>query len=171
MTALYEHGSATRLLAGPALLLALAMAATVGAALGFEHIGGYIPCALCLEQRVPYYAGVPAALGAALSASRGAPSCLTRGLLAIAAALMAYGLALGIYHSGIEWGWWPGPAECGAAGGGAVSSGKDLLSQIDTVTPPSCDEAAGRFLGISFANAQVLTALALAYFAVRLARR
>ena len=35
------------------------MAATVGTALGFQHIGGYIPCKLCLEQRMPYYVGVP----------------------------------------------------------------------------------------------------------------
>ena len=35
------------------------MAATVGTALGFQHLGGYIPCKLCLEQRTPYYVGVP----------------------------------------------------------------------------------------------------------------
>ena len=51
-----------------AIFLALAMAATVGTALGFEHIGGYIPCKLCLGQRMPYYIGVPVMLLAALSA-------------------------------------------------------------------------------------------------------
>ena len=51
-----------------ALFLALAMAATVGTALGFQHIGGYIPCKLCLEQRMPYYIGVPLMLLAALAA-------------------------------------------------------------------------------------------------------
>ena len=50
-----------------ALFLAVAMAATVGTALGFEHIGGYIPCALCLMQRTPYYIGVPVALVALAS--------------------------------------------------------------------------------------------------------
>ncbi|TIL77246.1 MAG: disulfide bond formation protein B, partial [Mesorhizobium sp.] len=42
-----------------ALFLAAAMAATVGSALAFQHLGGYIPCKLCLEQRTPYYIGVP----------------------------------------------------------------------------------------------------------------
>jgi len=42
-----------------ALFLAVAMAATVGSALGFQYLGGYIPCHLCLEQRTPYYVGVP----------------------------------------------------------------------------------------------------------------
>ena len=50
-----------------ALLLLFGMAATVGIALGFEHIGGYIPCKLCLEQRWPYYAGVPLMAVAAVS--------------------------------------------------------------------------------------------------------
>ena len=48
--------------AGPllaSLLATLGMAATVGGALAFEHIGGYIPCALCLMQRTPYYWGIP----------------------------------------------------------------------------------------------------------------
>ena len=158
-------------LALPAFVLAVAMAVVVGTALGFEHIGGYIPCKLCLEQRVPYYAGVPIALLAALAAAFKAPAAVSRGLLVVAGLAMAYALYLGVYHSGVEWSWWAGPADCTATGGGAISSGKDLLSQIDTVKPPSCDEAAGRFLGISFANAQVLTALGLMLFAFNAARR
>ena len=41
---------------------------TILGALGFEHIGGYQPCALCLQERVPYYAGLPLALVAAIVA-------------------------------------------------------------------------------------------------------
>ena len=124
-------------LALPAFVLAVAMAVVVGTALGFEHIGGYIPCKLCLEQRVPYYAGVPIALLAALAAMFKAPAMLPRALLVAAGLAMAYALYLGIYHSGVEWSWWAGPADCTATGGGAISSGKDLLSQIDTVKPPN----------------------------------
>jgi len=36
-----------------ALALAVAAAATVGAALVFEHGLGYVPCKLCLTERVP----------------------------------------------------------------------------------------------------------------------
>ena len=42
-----------------AAFLTVAMAATVGSALAFQYIGGYIPCKLCYEQRIPYYVGVP----------------------------------------------------------------------------------------------------------------
>ena len=41
---------------------ALVLFVAVGAiltALGFEHIGGYQPCPLCLQQRWAYYAGIP----------------------------------------------------------------------------------------------------------------
>ncbi|TIT70948.1 MAG: disulfide bond formation protein B, partial [Mesorhizobium sp.] len=82
-----------------ALFLAVAMAATVGSALAFQYIGGYIPCHLCLEQRTPYYVGAPLMLLAAIASLLKAPACLTRGLLAVGGLLMLYGLYLGVYHS------------------------------------------------------------------------
>ena len=142
-------------------LIALAMAAVVGGALGFEHIGGYIPCALCLEQRVPYYVGVPVLLIAAGAAWVGSRTLALIGLL-IAAALMAWAIYLGVYHAGAEWGFWPGPTDCGvsAAGAAAVENG-NLLEALNSTRPPSCDEAAGRFLGLSFAGWQVVAATGL----------
>ena len=38
----------------------LTAVAVILAALAFEHIGGYTPCPLCLQQRYAYYAGLPA---------------------------------------------------------------------------------------------------------------
>jgi disulfide bond formation protein DsbB len=153
-----------------ALFLALAMAGTVGTALGFEHIGGFIPCKLCLAQREPYYAGVPVALLALAGAAFGWRGCFTRGMFVIAGLLMSYGVILSIYHSGVEWHWWPGPADCGAAAtSGITTDAGDLLGALDSVTPPSCDEAAGRFLGLSFAGWNVLASLALAVVAWRAA--
>ena len=66
-----------------ALVLTLGLAATVGSALGFEHIGGYIPCALCLLERLPYYYAIPVAGLAALSSALNGPAWLTRALLLI----------------------------------------------------------------------------------------
>lgn len=146
-----------------ALFLAFAMAAVVGTALGFEYLGGFIPCKLCLEERVPYYAGVPAALLAAAGAALGWRGCMTRGMLGIVALLMTYGVILATYHAGAEWHWWAGPNDCGAAAtSGITTDAGGLLGALDAVTPPSCDEAAGRFLGLSFAGWNVLASLALA---------
>ena len=151
-----------------ALFLAAAMAAVVGTALGFEHLGGFIPCKLCLAQREPYYAGVPVALLAAAGAALGWRGCFVRGMLTVVALLMTYSIALAVYHSGVEWSWWAGPADCGAAAtSGITTDAGSLLGTLDAVTPPSCDEAAGRFLGLSFAGWNVLASLALAAIAWR----
>ena len=45
-----------------ALLVLVVALATIAGAWGFELIGKYQPCALCLQERVPYYIGVPIAL-------------------------------------------------------------------------------------------------------------
>ena len=74
-----------------------------GTALGFEHIGHYIPCKLCLEQRIPYYIGVPVMALAAVSAALRWPSVVTRLLLLVGGLLMAWGLFLAVRHSGVEW--------------------------------------------------------------------
>jgi len=153
-----------------ALFLAVAMAAVVGSALGFEHIGGYIPCALCLEQRIPYYIGAPLMLVAAILSKAGGPSWAVRGLLAIGGLLMLYGLALGIYHSGVEWHWWEGPASCATSADAVTTDAGSLLGDLSSKKPPSCDAAALRVLGLSFAGWNVLASAALAAIAFRGAR-
>ena len=144
-----------------AALGALGMAVTVGTALGFQHIGGYIPCKLCLEQRIPYYVGIPVMLLALVSSALRLPPIVTRGLLLAGALLMTWGLWLGVFHSGVEWGFWPGPTDCGVVAAPEGGAG-NLLDQLDAVIPPSCDQAAGRFLGLSFAGWNVVASLALA---------
>jgi disulfide bond formation protein DsbB len=148
-----------------ALALVAGMALTVGTALGFQHIGGYIPCKLCLEQRTPYYVGIPLMALAAVSAALGLPAIVTRGLLFAGGLLMAYGAYLGGYHSGVEWGWWAGPTDCGVVNVAPTGGTGGVLDQLNAVIPPACDEAAGRFLGLSFAGWNVLASAALAVIA------
>lgn len=150
-----------------ALLLTVAMAATVGSALGFEHIGGYIPCALCLLQRLPYYYGIPVALLATLSAAFGGPTWLTRGLLLIAGIMMVVGAGMGVYHAGAEWGFWEGPATCATTAQGVTQNAGDLLGELDSKKPPSCTEASLRVLGLSFAGWNVIASLILAAVAFK----
>lgn len=153
-----------------AAFLAVAMAAVVGTALGFEHIGGFVPCKLCLEQREPYYAGVPIALLVLIGAYLRWPAIIVRGGLLLVGLLMAYGLYLSVYHSGVEWAWWMGPADCSTSSTtGITTDATDLLGALDTVTPPSCDQAAGRFLGLSFAGWNVIASLFLMLIAFKAA--
>lgn len=148
-----------------ALLIGLAMIATVGGALLFQHLGGYIPCKLCYEQRTPYYLGVPVMLAAFLSASFKGPSWLTRALLAFGGLLMLWAAYLGAYHAGVEWGWWAGPTDCGAAAPSVNTGGAGVLDSLDSFVPPACDHAALRIAGISLAGWNFLIALVLAVVA------
>lgn len=152
-----------------ALGLAIAMAGVVGTALAFEHIGGFIPCALCLLQREPYYVGVPVALVAALSSFMTWPGCLSRGLLAIVGLLMVYGFVLSANHAGVEWQFWAGPADCASGAANVPTDASNLLGAIDAERAPSCDTAAGRFLGLSFAGWNAVATAILAYGAFRAA--
>ncbi|MFD2236700.1 disulfide bond formation protein B [Aureimonas populi] len=148
-----------------ALLVAAGMSATVGGALLFEHVGGYIPCALCLAQRTPYYIAIPVALVALAAGLLRAPDRLVRVLLVAVALLMGWAAYLGVFHAGFEWGWWAGPADCGAVGGFDLGGG-DLLSQLDGVRPPSCEEPALLVLGFSLAAWNALAASVLAVIAL-----
>jgi disulfide bond formation protein DsbB len=139
------------------LMLLIALAAILGA-LGFEHIGGYLPCHLCLLQRTPYYVGVPVGAGTVLAVAIAAPRLLVVALFAIFAALMLYGAGLAVYHAGVEWGFWQGPASCAPSIG--VSSAADMLSQLEQHAP-SCTDAALRILGLSFAGWNALVSALL----------
>jgi disulfide bond formation protein DsbB len=149
-----------------ALILALA-SATIAGAWGFELIGGYIPCALCLTQRIPYYVGIPVALAALAAALFGGPAWMKRLLLVAVAVVFAYGAWLGVYHAGAEWGFWPGPSDCAAGAAPPTTSAEDILSQIEGMRVVSCTEASWRFpagWGLSFAgwNAAISVVLVLA---------
>lgn len=124
------------------------------AAWGFELIGGYVPCKLCLQERVFYYVGLPLALAAlVLFLRRGGR--LPVALLAMTGLVFLAGTALGIYHSGAEWAWWPGPTDCGG-GSGPITNPADLLNALANTKIVRCTEAAWRFpnvpWGLSFAG-------------------
>ena len=155
-----------------ALTILLIAAATILGALGFEHIGGYQPCALCLMQRTPYYVGVPLAAATALAAWRGGSRTVLTVLFALLGALMLYSLGLAVYHAGVEWRFWEGPDSC--APSVSVGSAADMLNQLETTTAPSCTDAVWRFLGLSFAGWNVLVSALLAglgFYAAALSRR
>ena len=152
----------------PAFVFVLGLATILGA-WGFQLIGGYMPCKLCLEERIPYYVGVPlafVALAAALSAA--APPWIRRLALGLAAIIFIYGAYLGTYHAGAEWGWWPGPSDCGAGGAAPATNSADLLKQLNGIRIVSCTEASWRFptgWGLSFAGWNAVVSLVLAAFA------
>ncbi|HYS47451.1 MAG TPA: disulfide bond formation protein B [Xanthobacteraceae bacterium] len=151
----------------PAAVAAIAVAAGgVAVMLGayfFQYVLKYQPCPLCLEQRIPYYVGIPLALVVAVAAARRAPRpLLALGFAALALAMLI-GAALAAYHAGIEWHLWAGPQDC--SGGGLGTPGS-VLEQFNTVRIVRCDEAPWRLFGLSLAGYNVLISLALAAVAL-----
>ena len=146
------------------LILALAFAAIAGAWI-FEAFG-YLPCELCLKQRIPYYFGVPLAALVAYIALRGPRGLLTAGFAALALIFAASAL-FGAYHAGVEWGLWPGPQEC--TGVSALPTAGDLLNALKTVKVVRCDEVAIRILGLSLAGWNAVVSAAITLLAARAA--
>jgi disulfide bond formation protein DsbB len=167
-SALPSQNWAERARAEPAAAAAIAVfvlsLATLGGAWFFEYVLKLAPCPLCLMQRIPYHVIIPLSLLLAIAALVRAPrNLLLVGFAAIAIAA-ACNIVLGIYHAGVEWHWWAGPADCS----GPLTdlrTGGSLLDQLHAVHVVRCDEAAWRFLGLSLAGYNVLISLALALIA------
>ncbi|MCC5964143.1 MAG: disulfide bond formation protein B [Rhodobacteraceae bacterium] len=131
----------------------VALAGSVGLLLGalaFEHIGGLAPCPLCIWQRWPH---VVALLGAG--------ALIWSPLALIGAAGAAGSGGIGVYHTGVERGWWEGPASC-AAGEVSGMSAEELLAQIMAAPVVRCDEVPWEMLGLSMASWNAVASFAIA---------
>lgn len=134
----------------------LALAGSVGLLLGalaFQYIGGMAPCALCIWQRWPHLVALLGAgaltFGAPLFALIGAAGAATSG-------------GIGVYHTGVERGWWPGPSSCSAGGNLSGLSPEELLAQIMAAPVVRCDEVPWEMLGLSMASWNAVASFAIA---------
>lgn len=133
-------------------VIAAVLLATIAGAWIFQWMG-YEPCELCYKQRWAYYIGIPLALIAALAG----PRALKPGLYLLAL-ILAGNAVFGVYHAGIEWKWWEGPATCS----GSLSAGLPDLTKKAVL----CNEAALRIFGLSLAGWNAVISAALAGLAV-----
>ena len=111
----------------------------LGGALGSQYIGGLHPCEMCYWQRWPHAAAILLAGTGLLLPSR------VRLLTALAALAIAISGAIGVFHAGVELGWWQGLTQCTA--GGALS-----LDELMNVPLVRCDQVQWSLLGISMAG-------------------
>lgn len=126
----------------------------LGGAFLFQ-LAGYAPCEMCIWQRWPH--AVAILLGVMALAGIVPRACIA---LAGVAALVTS--ALGLFHAGVEQGWWPGPSSCtGDSGGLGGLSGTDLLSTTNAETIVLCDDIVWQF-GLTMAGWNALLSLALA---------
>ncbi len=155
--AAYRAGALAFVIAAGAILMAL----------GFEYLGGYLPCPLCLQQRYAFYVGVPLLFGALVLTSAEQRSLAGLIFLFVVFAFLA-NAGLGVYHAGAEWGFWPGPESC-AGSQGITTSADTLLESLQNTHVIRCDQAAVRILGISLAGWNVVVSLMVSAASLRAA--
>ena len=143
------------------LLALLVPAGLLSGALFSQYVGGLYPCEMCYWQRWPHGAAILLALGALFSPIQ-APR--TRPLVLLAALAIAVSGGIGVFHAGVEMGWWEGVTHCTATG---ASSLEDILS----VPLIRCDQVQWDFLGISMAGWNAILSLVGAALIAFLATR
>lgn len=125
-------------------------------ALGFQYLGDLAPCPMCIWQRWPHVAGVTFALAAMTVA------WIYRRPLALAGlAAMLCSTGVGIFHAGVEQGWWQGPGSCSGADPEGLSSDQ-LLTQIMEAPLVRCDEIVWDLWGITMAGWNAIISFGLA---------
>lgn len=142
-----------------ALFLPLAL---IAGALGSQLFGGLIPCEMCHWQRWPHYAAIIAA-----AVSFAVPHRPTRMLFVLfAGVLIALSGAIGVFHAGVEYHWWPGITPCSTD----VAHGDPLKIMMEQFGKPivRCDAAQWSLFGISLAGFNAILSLggAVAIFAL-----
>lgn len=119
----------------------------------------YPPCTMCYWQRWPHFAAIGVGIAATLISARVWPY-----LGALAAATTS---GIGVYHTGVERGWWEGPTSCT---GGGLDLTSDLLSTSgDRLI--MCDQVSWELFTLSMASWNALFSAALVLVWLAAARK
>jgi disulfide bond formation protein DsbB len=121
------------------LLSLLLPAALLGGALSSQYIGGLYPCEMCYWQRWPHGVAILLGIGSFIWPARAKP------LVLLAAMAIFISGAIGVFHAGVEAGWWEGVTLC-------TTNGAATLEDIMKVPLVRCDQAQWTFLGLSLAG-------------------
>ena len=124
-----------------------------------EYGFGLFPCEMCWWQRYAHFAALALALAAWLRPA-------VRPLLWLAVLALAASAAIGLFHAGVEYGWWEGLTACSTT---ALTG--DPLDAILSTPVVRCDVAQWSLLGISLAGWNFLFSGAGALAVVILLRR
>lgn len=135
------------------VIAAAGSAALLVGALAFQYIGEMPPCNLCYWQRYPHAAA--AGIGILALIIPGA----TLPYLGALAALTTAGV--GVFHTGVERGWWEGPSTCTSGPIGGLSPDQ-LMEQIMAAPLVRCDEVPWELFSLSMASWNAIASLGLA---------
>lgn len=139
------------------LIALLTPSVLLGGALISQYVGGLYPCEMCMWQRWPHLVGIFFALDALALRSRPALSLLFTALAAIAIAVSG---GIGVFHAGVEYGWWEGLTACSTTATGASTA--EMLDAIMNAPLVRCDVAPWTLLGVSLAGFNAIFSLSAA---------
>ncbi|WP_435659544.1 disulfide bond formation protein B [Leisingera caerulea] len=135
------------------VIAATGSAALLLGALGFQYIGEMAPCKLCYWQRYPHAAAAGIGVLALII-----PGAVLPYLGALAALSTA---GVGVYHTGVERGWWEGPSTCTSGPVGGLSPDQ-LMEQIMAAPLVRCDEVPWELFSLSMASWNAIASFGLA---------
>ncbi len=130
-----------------ARLLALVLpSALMAGAWGSQYIGGLYPCEMCMWQRWPHEAAIVLALFAFAFRKRS----MDRLMVGLAALAILISGGIGVFHAGVEYGWWEGLTAC------SVMPGVTTMEDIMAAPLVRCDAVQWEIFGISLAGFNAL---------------
>jgi disulfide bond formation protein DsbB len=145
-----------------ARLLALVVpAALMLGALGSQYVGGLHPCEMCYWQRWPH----DLAIVLALFAFGTRVDKASHVLVALAALSILVSGGIGVFHAGVEYGWWEGITTCSTTAAGVS------LEDIMRAPVVRCDVPQWTLLGISLAGFNAIISLGAGAVILGLLRR
>ncbi len=145
------------------LLALLAPLLLYGGALVSQYGFGLHPCEMCYWQRWPHQAAM--VLGALALLLRRNDAAM-RALTMLAALAIAISGAIGIFHAGVEYGFWEGVTTCSTGQGGPIT-----LESIMAAPVIRCDVPQWTLFGVSLAGFNAILSLAAAALVLTLLRR
>ena len=122
--------------------------ALIAGALSFQYIGGIAPCEMCHWQRWPHIAAaIIGIIGVAFARDK------ARALAWTVIALVLISGLIGLYQSGMQWGFLPGPSAC---------SGHRFVMGSAMVPEVQCDVVTWSLFGLSLATYNAIFSFLLA---------
>ena len=122
--------------------------ALIAGALGFQYIGGIAPCEMCHWQHWPHIAAAIIGIVGVVFAPGKA-----RALAWTVIALVLISGLIGLYQSGMQWGFLPGPSAC---------SGHRFVMGSNMVPEVQCDVVTWSLFGLSRATYNAIFSFLLA---------
>ncbi|MCY4303865.1 MAG: disulfide bond formation protein B [Aestuariivita sp.] len=123
-------------------------------ALAFQYVGGLPPCKLCIWQRWPHVGAI--VIGLIFSYVWDKET-----LVWLGAVMLLTSSGIGLYHSGVEQGWWRGLESCTGPDFRSLSV-DELLDQLLAAPLARCDQIPWQMFGLSMANWNAILSMLLA---------